>query len=468
MFATGQDLAISTFPDTDAGSADEPGSAKDARSVLLLPEAEKPCGPAADSGFRHDVAVVGLGYVGLPTALAFHDCGLRVLGVDISRGRLTAIRSGEVDLIARDRQRLDAALAGSSGFALVDDVEALGQARTVVVCVPTPVDEHLMPDLLPLVGACRDVVRQAREGQLLVLTSTTYVGCTRDMLVRPLAERGLRVGEDIWVAFSPERIDPGNDRYVQRMVPRVVGGATRRCTSLAVALLSECAATPHAVSSMEAAELTKLYENTFRAVNISLANEFADISGVLGVDVTEVIDAAATKPYGFMPFYPGPGVGGHCIPCDPQYLLWQLRSHRTSAPMIEAAMSAIAARPGRVVRRAIEVFADRGLARSGVRVLVVGVTYKPGVCDIRESPALEIIERLRDRGADVAFTDDMVDQVTVGDEVMHRIAQPGAQAWDLVIVHTVHPGTDLGWLARQPAVLDTTYRLAEIPHRSVL
>jgi nucleotide sugar dehydrogenase len=240
-----------------------------------------------------------------------------------------------------------------------------------MVCVPTPIDEHLLPDMTLLANACATVVEHAVPGQTLVLTSTTYVGCTHDLLVKPLAERGLIAGTDIFIAFSPERIDPGNVQHAQEDVPRVVGGATKQCTERASALLAEYADHLHRVSSAEAAEMTKLYENTFRAVNIALANEFADISGDLSLDILEVIDAAATKPYGFMPFYPGPGVGGHCIPCDPHYLLWQLRKSRRSAPVIESAMSAVALRPGRVLARAREVLAERGLPMFGAKVLIV-------------------------------------------------------------------------------------------------
>lgn len=260
--------------------------------------------------------------------------------------------------------------------------------------MPTPVDRHLVPDLGALSAACASVVEHAVPGQLLMLTSTTYVGTTRDLLVEPLTARGFVVGEDIFVAFSPERIDPGNARHTQDTTPRVVGGTGRETTDRAAAVLARTAPSVHVLPSPEAAEMTKLWENTFRAVNIALANEFAENCRTLGIDPIPVIEAAATKPYGFMPFYPGPGVGGHCIPCDPHYLLWQLRAERTASPVIEAAMTAIAGRPGMVVRRVRELLGERGLATVGARVLVVGIAYKPGVADLRESPALEIIEEL--------------------------------------------------------------------------
>jgi nucleotide sugar dehydrogenase len=447
--------ALSPVAPSPAGLVHDPRVAGAPTAVLDRPS------------FRYDVAVVGLGYVGLPTALGVHAAGGRVVGVDVSPARLAAIRAGEVDLLAADHARLARALGDPERFAVGDDPALLGQAAAVLVCVPTPVDEHLVPDLAPLSAACATVVRQAVPGQTLMLTSTTYVGCTDEHLVRPLRERGLRVGEDVFVAFAPERIDPGNDRHRQHEVPRVVGGVTPACGERAAAALRGCAGRLHVVRDAETAELTKLFENTFRAVNISLANEFADISRGMGLDIAEVIDAAATKPYGFMPFYPGPGVGGHCIPCDPHYLLWQLRAARVSAPLVETAMAAVAHRPRRVVERAMEMLGRLGrVARA--RVLVVGVSYKPAVADVRESPALEIIDRLTDAGVEVAFTDERVPTITVRSGQMERVTDPAQFTWDLVIVHSVHPESDLDWLATQTAVLDTTYRLTGIAWRELL
>jgi nucleotide sugar dehydrogenase len=293
-----------------------------------------------------------------------------------------------------------------------------------------------------------------------MLTSTTYVGCTREMLVEPLARRGLIAGENIHVAFSPERIDPGNVVHAQESTPRVVGGITRSSADAAVAVLSGYANSLHVVSSAEAAEMTKLYENTFRAVNIALANEFADISRTLDLDALEVIEAAATKPYGFMPFYPGPGVGGHCIPCDPHYLLWQLRRERQVAPVIESAMSAVALRPRQVVARVKEVLGEAAKPLAGSRILLEGVTYKPGVADVRESPALEILTELAGGGAQVAFHDPLIRNIRLGEQELVSVADPATETWDLVVVHTLQPETDHDWIVTDaPLVLDTTYRL---------
>jgi nucleotide sugar dehydrogenase len=304
------------------------------------------------------------------------------------------------------------------------------------------------------------VVEFAVPGQLLMLTSTTYVGSTRDLLATPLAARGLIPGRDVFVAFSPERINPGVDAFSHEDVPRVVGGVTQACGEAAAALLGVSTKLVHKVPSADVAEMTKLVENTFRAVNIALANEFADICQGLGMEVMDVIDAASTKPYGYMPFTPGPGVGGHCIPCDPHYLLWQLRKARVTAPVIEHAMAGIAGRPHQVVEKARKILSERNHGLTGARVLVLGVAYKPDVEDLRESPALEIIAELIADGADVAYHDQWCPTAPNGHgDQLQSLADPRLWEADLVIMHTKHSAMDVGWLADAPAVLDTTYRL---------
>lgn len=393
------------------------------------------------------VAVLGLGYVGLPTALALMDAGTAVTGIDTSPARLDAIRARDVDLLPHDHRRLEAAL-GLPNFRLTGEAAALAEARTVVVCVPTPVDAGRRPDLTALRRACGGVVERANPGQTIVLTSTSYVGTTRELLVEPLRARGLEPGREVCVAFSPERVDPGNAAHEQESVPRVLGAVTERCADAAASVLGRIATRLHRVSSPEAAELTKLQENTFRAVNIALANELDDACQAFGLDPIEVTDAAATKPYGYMPFYPGAGVGGHCIPCDPHYLL----AGGIEAPLIERAMRSIDERPARVVRRAETLL---GGGTRGRRVLVLGATYKPGVRDVREAPAVEIIRLLRERGADVAYHDPLVPEL---DADLRSVPDPGAADWELVVVCTLHPGADLGWLAACPLVLDPTGR----------
>jgi UDP-N-acetyl-D-glucosamine dehydrogenase len=404
------------------------------------------------------VAIVGMGYVGLPTALAFHAAGLTVIGLDVSSARLDAIRTGDVDLLPEDHLRLGVALDDADRFQLTDDPSVLAQADAVLICVPTPVDSHHVPMLGPLQAACRQVVDHARAGQLLVLTSTSHAGTTSSMLVQPLASHGLRAGLDLHVAFAPERIDPANACYPQDQVPRVVGGATPACTAAASRLLATITQRIHTVASPEAAEMVKLLENTFRAVNISLANEFAQACAQLGLDPLEVIEAAATKPYGFMAFRPGPGVGGHCIPVDPHYLLWQSRASGLELPVVEAAMAGIAARPARVVTEAMERLSADGLGVAGARVLLVGVAYKPGVEDVREAPALAIWRGLAARGAQVRYFDPFVRRVLL-DGVEHlteRALDPGRH--DLVVVCTRHPEVDYQGLGDAHRLLDYTYQ----------
>lgn len=428
----------------------------------LAVEAPPSAPPAAPT-----VAIVGLGYVGLPTALALHDAGAPVLGIDVSERRLVAIRGSDVDLPADDTARLRDALDGG-GLRLSSIPAAIGAADAVIVCVPTPVDDERRPDPRALRSACENVVAHARAGQTIVLTSTTYVGSTRELLVEPLAARGLRAGDDVFVAFAPERILPGDPTVEQRAVPRVAGGATPRCAEAARALLAPTAELIHQVSSLEAAELTKLYENTFRAVNLAFANEMASVSTHLGLDPIEIVEAAATKPYGFLAHFPGPGVGGHCIPVDPHYLLEPLRGTGVRAPIAEQAMAAIAERPAVVAGRALALLRERGVAWEEATALVVGMAYKPGVADARESPGLAIAEQLRGAGVDVAYHDPRVTQVRFADgTVLRSVPHPTPEPFDVVVVTALHDGAERAWLADFEHVLDATYRLP-LPDRELV
>ncbi|HEU0086501.1 MAG TPA: nucleotide sugar dehydrogenase [Pseudonocardiaceae bacterium] len=410
------------------------------------------------------VAVVGLGYVGLPTAIAFAESGCAVVGYDTSEERLTAIKAAAVDILPADHARLSRHL-GSTSFTLTTNPAMLASADAVMICVPTPIDLYLVPDLSALTAACQTATRYAAPGQVIILTSTTYVGCTRRLVVKPLTARGMRIGENIFVAFSPERLDPGNATPSHELIPRVIGGVTEECRRRAVEVLVRITTLPHTVSSPESAEMTKLLENTFRAVNIALANEFADVCGELHLDIVEIIEAAATKPYGYMPFYPGPGVGGHCIPCDPHYLLWQLRARRARLPVTETAMMSIAIRPRYIVARVRDILGESGHRVSGARVLLTGVSYKPGIADLRASPALEIMTELRDAGATVAYFDPHVPSVRLADQELTSVPRPNPSHYDIAVVHTLHPDVDYGWLAQFPVVLDATYRAAHLPSR---
>jgi UDP-N-acetyl-D-glucosamine dehydrogenase len=441
--------------DTPTTIAPQPDALDGFATEAAVPTEATAAGRAATA--LKTVAVVGLGYVGLPTGIALADAGLDVIGIDVSERRLADIREGSADLLLADQQRLGEVLAAER-LTLTCAPDTLADADAVLICVPTPVDEERRPDLRFLVSACETVVEQARRGQLIVLTSTSYVGTTRDLLAVPLAHRGLEPGIDVHVAFSPERIDPGNTSWRQEAVPRVVGGVTPDCTRVAGGLIAEIAARVHPVSSPEAAEMTKLYENSFRAVNIAFANEIAGLGRRFGLDPVEVIEAAGTKPYGFMKFYPGPGVGGHCIPCDPYYLLWGLREAQATAPVLERAMRGIAARPREVVARAAELLEHRHIDVACARVLIVGVAYKPAIQDTRESPAVEILGQLWGLGASVAYHDPLVQTLPLGDAgAMLSVADPKPEDFDLAIVVTAHPDFDYSWLQRFE-VLDCTYR----------
>lgn len=414
------------------------------------------------------VAVVGLGYVGLPTALALHGACRRIIGIDVSEQRLRDISARRADLYESDRHRLDAAL-GDGSLQLTSDPDAAAAADAIIIAVPTPVDGDHLPDLTALRGACENVVARARAGQTIILTSTTFVGTTRQFIAGPLEKRGMRPGTDVFVAFSPERIDPGNPDHVQRETPRVVGGVTPGCSSRAGRIIGLLTDSVYLVTSPEAAEAAKLYENIFRAVSLALANEFADVCGTLGLDPVEVTLAAGTKPYGFLAAFPGPGVGGHCIPCDPYYLLWQLGDSARLAPLIGQAMRSIGQRPERVVARAVEVLAGAGRGLAGAKVIVAGASYKAGVQDLRESPALPIMAGLLRRGAIVSYYDPLVPAVQLNDgQELRSEEDPRGEDWDLALIHTLHPGFSYAWAHHCPLVLDATYQFDDAPHRAVV
>jgi UDP-N-acetyl-D-glucosamine dehydrogenase len=408
------------------------------------------------------VAVVGMGYVGLPTAIALGVAGHPVIGLDISDRRLQAIADGEAELLDHERAQLAEQLEDER-LVLTADPAELAEADAIIIAVPTPVDERRQPDLRPLRGACDTVVDHARAGQTIILTSTTSIGSTRALLVEPLERRGLIVGEDVFVAFAPERIDPGVKAHDQQATPRVVGGVTEDCFKRAAKVLRHTCSEIHAVSSAEAAEMAKLMENTFRATNIALAFEFAEAARRYGLDAVEVIDAARTKPYAFMAHYPSAGVGGHCIPVDPYYLLEPLRAEGVHMPVIAASMEQVSKRPGRFAQRALKVVEGK----DDRRVLVVGATYKPGVADLRESAALEIIRDLHMAGVQVDYHDPLADSFEQ-DGVRFRSVPPSAEGYDVAILTLVHPGQDVSWLHGCPVVIDGTYRTPVGTRREVI
>ena len=350
------------------------------------------------------LAIVGQGYVGLPVAVEFAATGFSVTGLDTDPDRVAALsfgRSCSPDVTNTDLM----ALLREGRYQATTDFGVLERSDVVIICVPTPLRKSKDPDIACVVAAGEAVAARFRPGQLVVLESTTYPGTTDELLLPMFRARRARIGEDLFLAFSPERIDPGNSIFKVRDIPKVVGGVTPACTRLAAALYSTVVPRVHEVSSPKVAELAKLYQNVFRNVNIALANEFALMCQRLEVSTKEVIDAAATKPFGFMPFYPGPGIGGHCIPVDPLYLSWKMRLNGYEARFIALADDINRAMPRHVVTVVIEVLNDVGRPLKGARVLVLGVAYKRGVGDTRESPAHEIISSLLRRGADVAYAD---------------------------------------------------------------
>src|SRR5271166_2070865 len=410
------------------------------------------------------VAVVGLGYAGLPSAIALRRAGFRIVGIDTSPSRLHDIRSGRAELLAAHRADLQGHLHDED-FTLTESIEAVHAADLVLICAPTTVDRMGRPNPDTLERACASVVQHARAGQTLVLTSTSHVGSTRELLVEPLAERGLRAGQDVFVAFSAERLDPGVPEHAQLHTPRVVGAVTEACFRHAEELLRHIAQDLHRVSSPQAAEMAKLYESTFRAVNIALAFEIADACAIQGLDPIEVTDAAATKPFGFLAHYPSAGVGGHGIAADPHYLLAPLRERGRPATIAEEALRTLAARPRHVAMRAHELLLRSGRHLRDIRVLVVGAAYKPGVADCSNAPAVEIISRLLAEGVQVDFHDPLVPVLRVDGEPMFSVDPDprrdasglGPEDYELAVVVAIQPGHDYGWLRRCPQVLDCTY-----------
>ncbi|MGA2448661.1 MAG: nucleotide sugar dehydrogenase [Polyangiaceae bacterium] len=387
------------------------------------------------------IVVIGIGYVGLPLVVEFARAGYHVTGYDKDPEKVRRLNAGE-SYIGDIASAELAPLVQGRLLDATTQASALEHADVVVVCVPTPLNKTKEPDMRFIVSATDDIVAHQHAGMLVVLESTTYPGTTRELVCPRLSETGT-VGRDIFVAFSPERVDPGNTRFGTRNTPKVIGGRTPACLEVAKALYSKVIDTVVPVSSTDAAEMVKLLENTFRAVNIGLVNEFAVMCHHLGVDVWEVIRAAASKPFGFMPFYPGPGLGGHCIPIDPLYLSWRLRSLNVQAQFIELADAINSAMPMHVVGRVVEALNRDRKAVNGSLLLVAGVAYKANVSDVRESPAFEIILQLRRMGAEVAYMDPHVRAVDEHDVKMRSVDPSSSFApYDAVVIVTHHAAID--------------------------
>jgi UDP-N-acetyl-D-glucosamine dehydrogenase len=403
------------------------------------------------------IGIVGLGYVGLPLAMEFARVGFRVLGFDVSRPVVDALGQGRSHV--QDVPSAEVAGFAKSGkFTATADLGRLSEPDVVSICVPTPLSKTKDPDVSYVLAATNSVKQTLRRGQLIVLESTTYPGTTRELMLPALESTGLKVGEDFFLAFSPERVDPGNPKWNTRNTPKVVGGITETCRRVAIAIYGPAIERLVPVSSTEAAELVKILENTFRSVNIGLVNEMAIVCEKLGVNVWEVIDAAATKPFGFMKFTPGPGVGGHCIPLDPHYLAWKMRTLNYRTRFIELAGEINAAMPEHWVANVVDRLNEQGKAARGSRVLVLGVAYKKDIDDIRESPALDVIRLLQRRGALVEYHDPYVAKLKDEDVELKSVplTSNALAAADCVIVVTDHSSVDYGLVARHARlVVDT-------------
>jgi UDP-N-acetyl-D-glucosamine dehydrogenase len=384
------------------------------------------------------LGTLGLGYVGLPLSVEFAAAGLRVTGFDLSAEKVAAVNRGESYIKDVPSARL-APLVRDGRLSARTDFGKLGECDALIICVPTPLGKTKDPDLSMVVDAAKFIASRLRPGQLVVLESTTYPGTTEELILPILQEKGLEVGKSFFLAFSPERVDPGNPKFQTRNTPKIIGGVTAQCTQVARALYARAIDSIIPVSSTRAAEMVKLLENTFRSVNIGLVNEVALMCDRLGVDVWEVIDAAASKPFGFMPFYPGPGLGGHCIPIDPIYLSWKLKTLNYRARFIELAGEINSEMPEYVCSKVADALNDREKSVKGSRVLILGVTYKRDIEDVRESPALDILKLLEARGARVSYNDPHVPHLELNGLSLHSAELlPAVREADVVVIVTDH------------------------------
>lgn len=404
-----------------------------------------------------------MGYVGVPLAVEFARSGLEVVGIDVSAEKVAALNAGR-SYITDVPDSVVAELAGRGALRATTDPAVLADVDAVCICVPTPLRKSQDPDISYIVDAVEQARKYLHPGMLVVLESTTYPGTTAELVLPKLEESGLKAGVDFFLAFSPERVDPGNRNFGIRNTPKVIGGITPACTQRAVELYRHAVDTLIPVSDAQTAEMVKLLENTFRAINIGMVNELAIICDKLRVDVWEVINAAKSKPFGFMPFYPGPGLGGHCIPVDPLYLSWKMKTINYTAQFIELASEINASMPRYVVDKAALALNSVRKSVNGSRILVLGVAYKRDVSDTRESPALDIIGLLKERGGEVRFADPHVPEIEILGEKMQAFdLRRGVAQFDLLIIVTDHSSFDYAALLGQAAlVLDTRNATAGI------
>jgi UDP-N-acetyl-D-glucosamine dehydrogenase len=416
------------------------------------------------------IGVIGLGYVGLPLIVEFTLKGFRGTGFEVDTKKIDEINSGTSYIVDVPSEAVKQCVEAGTLKATTDFGE-LNNCDVIIICVPTPLRKTKDPDMSYILAAGEEIQKHLREGQLIILESTTYPGTTDEVLQPMFEEKGFQLDKDFLLAFSPERVDPGNPNFQTRNIPKVVGGVTPDSTDVAALLYGEIVDNVHPVASARVAEAAKLWENTFRAVNIGMANEMAKLCNALGIDTWEVVRAAATKPFGFMPFYPGPGIGGHCIPLDPHYLSWKARQHGFDSQFISLAEQVNSGMPNYVIKLISTALNEQKKAVNGSKILILGVAYKKDIDDMRESPALSIIDLLRSRGADVAYHDPFVAEVTfdhaytIGDgEALFNaeLTDELIKSSDCVVICTEHSGVDYKNVTQlAPLIVDTRNALSE-------
>ncbi|NLF32735.1 MAG: nucleotide sugar dehydrogenase [Planctomycetes bacterium] len=417
------------------------------------------------------VGVVGLGYVGLPLVREFTRAGMKVLGFDVDPVKVKALMAGRSYIEHIPASTIKEMLKGKR-FTATTDPKQLAKADAILIAVPTPLTKMREPDMTYVESTARTIAKVLRKGQLIVLESTTYPGTTREVMLPILAESGLKVGKDFFLAYSPEREDPGRTDYTTRTIPKVVGGYDAASLAAATAVYATALDTIVPVDSCEAAEASKILENTYRCVNIALVNELKQLFDRMGIDVWEVIKAASTKPFGFQAFYPGPGLGGHCIPIDPFYLSWKAKQYDMTTRFIELAGEINVGMPEWVVSKVMDALNDRGMALKGSKVLVLGLAYKKDVDDVRESPSLELIELLKHKGAKVAYNDPHVPRthrMREYDLKMTSVPLTAAnlRKYDVVLISTDHSAYDYDFIVKNaPLVVDTRNATAKVRRRS--
>ncbi len=417
------------------------------------------------------VGVLGLGYVGLPLAREFASAGLKVIGFDIDEKKVKTLNSGR-SIIKHVPHSQVRQIVKTGCFRATSNMALLRNADAILVCVPTPLTENREPDMQFIIGSSEQIAKHLRAGQLVVLESTTYPGTTRELMAPILESSGLRAGKDFHLAYSPEREDPGNKNFTTKTIPKVVGGLTTKCRDMACELYNTAIVKTVPVSSLEAAEATKILENVYRCINIAMVNELKIVFDRMGIDIWEVIKAASTKPFGFTAFYPGPGLGGHCIPIDPFYLTWKARQYNIPTRFIELAGEINTNMPHYVITKTMDALNERKKSLNGSKVLVLGLAYKKDIDDLRESPSIELIELLHQKGAKVDYNDPYIPKTHKQRQhdlrmTSKRLSAKMLAGYDLVIISTDHSDYDYNWVVKNAKlVIDTRNATAAVHGRA--